>query len=177
MLTSTPCIRCRANGGTMPQIWPHESMSSRSLLNSETGRPRNTRITTAKYPQVSAGTRVNSETPAQASDLRVRLSLTRRKSGVRVPQRPPQLTCGNSLHESGRVSTDCRARQEGGGHSLSIAGRSRRICSLRPKRADDAPLRFCRHMRQEHIEEACMSSMKLHDRPAWVRSRLRPTSR
>jgi hypothetical protein len=46
-------------------------------------------ITTPRYSEVLSGTQQETETAAQAPDLQVRLALTRRRSGVRVPQRPP----------------------------------------------------------------------------------------
>ena len=53
----------------------------------------NSCITSRRHSKVLSGTRRQSVSAAQALDLRVRLALTRRRSGVRLPQRPP-FACG-----------------------------------------------------------------------------------
>jgi hypothetical protein len=50
----------------------------------------NSCITTDRYSAVLTGTWGNLILAAQAPDQHIRLALTRRTSGVRVPQRPPQ---------------------------------------------------------------------------------------
>ena len=54
-------------------------------------RLHNTCITTRRHSKVLSGTRRHTVSAAQRPDLRVLLAPTRRRSGVRVPQRPPRV--------------------------------------------------------------------------------------
>ena len=62
------------------------------VISTGPSRPRrNTYMTSRTYSKVLRGTPGNSVSAAERPDLQVRLALTRRRSAVRDPQRPPEI--------------------------------------------------------------------------------------
>jgi hypothetical protein len=90
----------------------HESTISRPCVNTAKGcrwafhrpLPHNICITSRFHPKVARSTHVTLRSAAQTRDLYFRLAFTRRRPGVRVPQRPPRSRSSRaSSLQDGRV--------------------------------------------------------------------------
>ena len=68
------------------------------------GAARDTCITTRRHSKVLSGTQRHTVSAAQPPDQQVRLALTRRRSGVRLPQRPPGRRAGGQTMQGSGAS-------------------------------------------------------------------------